>query len=110
MPYLLSQGDNPLDNLCGAGMGADRRMQELPSWVPEWSQSKKGQQVVGLSYTAGSRYNAVIRYDPSDYFMFHLEGIHFDRIKQLSSAQERNPDLTTLDFMFSTKQWLLEVE
>jgi hypothetical protein len=110
MRYLLGQRNQPLDNLCGAGIGADRNIQELPSWVPDWSRTKKGQQDSGYHYTAGTQYNSVIGYDPSDYFSLHLEGIYFDRVKHLSSISEKNPDWTTLDFIFSCKQWLSETE
>jgi hypothetical protein len=110
MRYLLSQRNQPLDNLCGAGIGADRNIQELPSWVPDWSRTKKGQQDSGYHYTAGTQYNSVIGYDHSNYFSLRLEGIHFDRVKQLSSISEENPDWTTLDFMFSCKKWLSETE
>jgi hypothetical protein len=37
MRFILIEGASPLDALSGAGIGFDRSMNDLPSWVPDWN-------------------------------------------------------------------------
>jgi hypothetical protein len=88
MLFILAHGDNPINELEGAGIGTERSIGDFPSWVPDWSlTSPFRMESKANSYTSGTRYEAKINLDQSANLMIAIEGLKFDRIIILGSVR-----------------------
>ncbi|KAK2626472.1 hypothetical protein QTJ16_003647 [Diplocarpon rosae] len=84
------QNDERLHTLTLAGIGFDRQVLDLPSWVPDWSQTSQPQ-FRDLDYWAGIKYPADAHFLPENPSVLHLRGFCFDRIKHLSEPLTVDP-------------------
>ena len=72
MRYLLNQPIDPLSCIVDAGIGLERLIDDLPSWVPDWSHSTQTR-ILDAKYKAGTWYRPVIGFDPDNEFVVHFD-------------------------------------
>jgi hypothetical protein len=105
MLFVLAEGASPIDALTGAGIGFERSMNDLPSWVPDWSHTTQIQMLDKL-YTAGTRYKATINLVPRGRLMITLGGLQFDQVKHLGAVYEIAENTSYMERRF----WYAEAE
>jgi hypothetical protein len=111
MRYLLNQPADPLSWIVDAGIGLERLIDDLPSWVPDWSHGTQTQtQILDTRYKAGTRYTPVIGFDPDNEFIVHFDGEAFDQVKHLGETQRREPNWTTSENTSYMKKWFSDAE
>jgi hypothetical protein len=109
MRYLLNQSVDPLSCIVDAGIGLERLIDDLPSWVPDWSHSTQTQ-ILDARYKAGTRYRPVIGFDPDNEFIVHFDGEAFDQVKHLGETQRREPNWTTSESTSYMQKWFSDAE
>jgi hypothetical protein len=109
MLMILTKPANPLDALTGAGIGFERSLKDLESWVPDWSHTAQVQILDGM-YTAGSRYDATVKVIRKDALSITLDGKKFDRIEHLGPVSEVNSSMTVAENDSYQKNWFAENE
>jgi hypothetical protein len=109
MRYVLEKAANPLDALSVAGIGIDRLMNDLPSWVPDWSYATQPQPL-DVIYSAGTVDKAAITFDPTDASILHLDGTQFDRVKHLSTVYDVRHSPNAAEQYSYYKRWYAKAE
>jgi hypothetical protein len=109
MRYLLSQSVDPLSCVADTGIGLERLINDLPSWVPDWSHSTHTR-ILDARYKAGTWYEPVIGFDPDNEFIVHFDGEEFDQVKHLGETQRREPNWTSSENTSYMKKWFSDAE
>jgi hypothetical protein len=109
MRYLLNHPADPFSCIFDAGIGLERLISDLPSWVPDWSHSTQAQ-ILDVRYKAGTWYEPVIGFDPDNEFIVHFDGEEFDQVKHLGEIQRREPNWTSSEYTSYMKKWFSDAE
>lgn len=103
---LHKQDHNQLNALTTAGIGFDRDIQDLPSWVPDWSKTNQPK-FLAVEYSAGTRYPPVLHFPANNASALMLGGFCFDRIKKLSEPLFLDPKWKVDVYQ---KEWYQSIE
>ncbi|KAH7386548.1 heterokaryon incompatibility protein-domain-containing protein [Cadophora sp. MPI-SDFR-AT-0126] len=106
---MAGQDENVFNPLTIAGIGFNRNIQDLPSWVPDWSQTKTAP-IADIDYRAGSQYPPSIHFPQDDQFMIYLRGFSFDKVKVMSEPLLLEPELRLEIVDVYTRDWFHRVE
>ncbi|KAK6586663.1 hypothetical protein PZA11_001720 [Diplocarpon coronariae] len=114
MRLILSQSnqhqdDEKLHPLTLAGIGFDRKIPDLPSWVPDWSQTSQPQ-FRDLDYWAGIKYPAYVHFLRETPSVLLLDGFCFDKIKNLSEPLTLDPQWTFEAADVHLNEWFQTIE
>lgn len=109
MLFILAKGDNPISDLEKAGIGTERSIRDLPSWVPDWSLTTPNR-MSAKPFTSGTRYGAKINLDLSTDLKIALDGLQFDQIEILGSVHAIDNSLSMAESTSYTELWLAEAE
>jgi hypothetical protein len=109
MLVILERGARPLDTLTGAGIGFERTVEGLPSWIPDWSHHIQIQ-IVDDMYTSGTRYEPTIRIVQEPHTMLALEGLQFDIVAHLGEIHEVDTKMTMVENTSYMQQWYTAAE
>jgi hypothetical protein len=104
MRIIFRKPDSPLDALTGAGIGFERSLKDLESWVPDWSHTAQVQ-IIDNRYTAGSRYKATIKIILRDPLSIALAGKKFDEMEHLGPVWEVDSSMTIAENESRQKNW-----
>ena len=106
---IAAQEDNIFNPLTIAGIGFERNIEDLPSWVPDWSQTKMAP-IADLDYRAGSQYIPFVNFPEDDHFAISLRGFSFDKVKMISELQRLDPAWMIDEANAYLRNWFRTVE
>jgi hypothetical protein len=109
MHYLLRQAKEPLVLLYGAGIGLQRKILDLPSWVPDWSCVLRSQ-YEPEKYSPNSTTKSSVRFD-EDLTTLRLDGKIFDKIVHLGPVNKiMDMGIAHSDEPMIVRKWLVDME
>ncbi|KAN0122840.1 Heterokaryon incompatibility protein (HET) domain containing protein, partial [Hyaloscypha variabilis] len=106
--YLLKKSKDPLDVLSRAGIGLQRRLHDLPSWVPDWSYVSRDS-FVSRNFAARPLKVASVRFDKNS-SVIHMDGMIIDSVTRLSTTYRCGSCEPRVAEARILEQWLNEVE
>ncbi|KAG4443893.1 hypothetical protein IFR05_000659 [Cadophora sp. M221] len=106
---MKKQDGNQLHALTTAGIGFDRNLQDLPSWVPDWTRTTETK-FLDPGYFAGTHYPAFVEFPTNSESTLLLNGFCFDSIKKLSEPQVLAPDLEMATADIYLREWYQTIE
>jgi hypothetical protein len=109
MSFILLEAAHPLNALSQAGIGWDRSMKNLPSWVPDWSHTDHVQNL-NIFYSASTQYRPCISFDREDRSIIHLDGLQFDQVELVKGVNRANSRLTAVENASIWEKWFVEAE
>jgi hypothetical protein len=109
MLIILLKGEKPLEILTGAGIGFERTMAGLPSWIPDWSHHLQIQ-IMDRIYSTDTRYEPTFRMVQEPHTMLALEGLQFDKVAHPGGLHEVDAQMTTFEQTKYTQQWYQAAE
>ncbi|KAH8754056.1 hypothetical protein BGZ57DRAFT_964623 [Hyaloscypha finlandica] len=95
--------------LTGAGIGFERTMAALPSWIPDWSHHPQIQ-IMDKIYSAGTRYEPTFKMVQEPHTMLALEGLQFDKVAHPGGFHEVDTQMTKFEQTKYTQQWYQAAE
>ena len=106
--------DSTLDILCKAGVGFERSIKDLPSWVPDWSRPPGVRAFANLAYGGGRDASRgrrpEVRLCAEDTTRIVLAGITIDKIAAVSSVRKKFSAADPCASAQSLLNWVQEVE
>lgn len=109
MLIILLKGTKPLETLTGVGIGFERTMAGLPSWIPDWSHHPQIQ-IMDKIYSAGTRYEPTFKIVQEPHTMLALEGLQFDTVAHPGRLHEVDTQMTKFEQTKYTQQWYQAAE
>jgi hypothetical protein len=109
MRFILIEGASPLNALSGVGIGFDRSMNDLPSWVPDWNHTTHIQ-ILDMQYSAGTQYKARINFNPKGGPIIHLDGLQFGQVKHLGAVHDVDSHMAMSENASFMNKWFADAE
>jgi len=107
MLFILAKNDDPLRLLVGAGIGFERSLADLPSWIPDWSHDTH-LQIIDAMYSAAGRSKPIYSVVSTSRGVISLDGVVFDEIRyvgqQNGRIDEHRDSFDILRWCFSAEQ------
>jgi hypothetical protein len=102
MKALMPDEEEDFDLLGLAGIGWDRRVNDLPSWIPDWSCLPETcfgpvirDYVTAFKYCASGKTARYIRFEDKDQRIISLRGLKFDEVALTSGPASDTSDAIT---------------